>query len=102
MGADRTDHPATNEQHEKGPEFPGTFRGVLRHALPSVDTGSVSCNSVFVPYLITGYNPVARPYVAKNLTPNLSPLLREGLAPGCHDGRALRSLPCPIRESALP
>jgi len=40
MGADRTDHPATNEQHEKGPEFPGTFRGVLRHALFSITSSS--------------------------------------------------------------
>ena|GEM_PF-4865782 len=42
MGAGRTDHPATNEQHEKGPEFPGTFRGVLRHALYSADGTSHS------------------------------------------------------------
>jgi hypothetical protein len=33
MGAGRTDHPATVEQKEGGPEPPGTRRGVLRHAL---------------------------------------------------------------------
>jgi hypothetical protein len=35
MGAGRTDHPATVEQKEGGPEPPGTLRGVLRHALTS-------------------------------------------------------------------
>ena len=33
MEAGRTDHPATVEQKEGGPEPPGTLRGVLRHAL---------------------------------------------------------------------
>jgi hypothetical protein len=33
MGAGPTDRPATVEQKERGPESPGTLRGVLRHAL---------------------------------------------------------------------
>jgi hypothetical protein len=37
MGAGPTDRPATVEQKERGPESPGTLRGVLRHALDRVD-----------------------------------------------------------------
>jgi hypothetical protein len=38
MGAGRTDHPATVEQKEGGPEPPGTLRGVLRHALDNTNS----------------------------------------------------------------